>query len=94
MDQDFLNMLRCPMTRQPLRLAAPAELAHVNAAIRTGGLKNRGGESVAKELQAGLVPEGGLVVYPILEDIPILLSTEAIPLSGPQQAPKAGVPRT
>lgn len=90
MDQDFLDMLRCPMTRQPLRLASAAELSAVNAAIGKGGLKNRGGETVTQQLQAGLVPEGGVVIYPILEDIPILLSTEAIPLGPAPGSAQAG----
>jgi uncharacterized protein YbaR (Trm112 family) len=92
MDQDFLNMLRCPMTQKPLRLASAAELAAVNGAIRTGAVKNRGGEAVTRELSAGLVPDGSAVVYPILEDIPILLSTEAIPLTAAGNSP-AGSPR-
>ena len=94
MDQDFLNMLRCPVTRQPLRLASAAELAAVNASIRQGSARNRGGEAVTRELGAGLVPEGGDAIYPILEDIPILLSTEAIPLTGAGFRAPAGPPRT
>jgi uncharacterized protein YbaR (Trm112 family) len=92
MDQDFLNMLRCPMTQKPLRLASAAELSAINGRIRAGSVKNRGGEAVTRELSAGLLPDGSAVIYPILEDIPILLSTEAIPLTGAGTAP-AGSPR-
>ncbi len=80
MHPEFLQMLRCPTSRQPLRPAAPAELAALNAAIRQGQVRNRGGQKVADELVAGLVCQDGSALYPIVQDIPILLSTEAIPL--------------
>lgn len=74
-------MLVCPTSRQPLREATTAELAAVNAAITAGSARNRAGNVVEKPMEAGLVPTSGEAVYPILEGIPILLSSEAIPLA-------------
>lgn len=79
-DPDFLRMLVCPSTRQPLREASATELASVNAAIAKGALKNRGGNPVTAALAGGLVPQDGSVLYPIQDDIPILLAGEAVPL--------------
>jgi uncharacterized protein YbaR (Trm112 family) len=80
-EPDFLRMLVCPSTHQPLREATAAELAAVNAAVAAGTARNRGGVAVAGSLQGGLVPADGSVVYPIKDGIPILLVPEAIPLA-------------
>ena len=79
-DPDFLQLLACPATRRPLRELTAADLAALNARIARGGVRNRGGASVAEALQAGLQPDGERVVYPIQDGIPILLTTEAIAL--------------
>ena len=80
-DPEFLGMLVCPSSRQPLREATSAELATVNAAIAAGSAHNRAGTVVEKPIEAGLVPTSGEAIYPILDGIPILLSSEAIVLS-------------
>lgn len=82
-DPDFLQILVCPQTRKPMRVAKAGEIDAVNAQIRAGQARNRGGELVSEPLQEGLVPDGEAVVYPIRDDIPILLRQEAIPLSAP-----------
>ena len=79
-DPAFLADLVCPETHESLRLATSEELEQVNSGIRGGTLHNRGGESVSEPLEEGLVPSSGAVVYPIRDDIPILLVAEAIPL--------------
>ena len=78
-DQEFIDILRSPDTRQPLRRANSSELDRVNELIGAGGARNRGGEAVQDPLTEGLVPEGESVIYPIRDDIPILLTQEAIP---------------
>ena len=60
--------------------AEPAELEKLNQLISAGKAKTRGGETVSDPVEEGLVPEGETVIYPIREDIPILLVQEAIPL--------------
>ena len=77
-DSNFLAMLVCPATRQPLRLASAAELETVNRAIASGTAKNRGGSAVTAPWPAALTTADGTWVYPILDDIPILLSSEAV----------------
>ena len=82
-DPEFLGMLVCPSSHQPLREATAAELDAVNAEIRAGRARDRGGKTPATPLAAGLVPTGGDVIYPIEDGIPILLTTEAILLESP-----------
>ncbi len=77
-DAQFLGMLVCPSTRQPLRLATAAELAAVNAAIARGDCRNRGGAQVAAAWAGALATQDGAWLYPIQDAIPILLTSEAV----------------
>lgn len=77
-DQDFLAMLVCPATRQPLRQATAAELARLQDAIAKGGVKNRGGALVAVPWAGALATQDGAWLYPIQDGIPILLTSEAV----------------
>jgi uncharacterized protein YbaR (Trm112 family) len=80
-DQSLLDILVCPETKQPLQVADAALLERVNASLQKGGLTNRGGQPVAGPIQAGLVRKDGAVLYPVRDDIPIMLIDESIPLS-------------
>lgn len=89
-DPEFIQILRSPDTRKPLRCAGEAELEKINQLIGSGQARNRAGEPVKDPLQAGLVPEGEAVVYPIRDDIPILLKHEAIPFDSGSSDPAQG----
>jgi len=80
-DQELLDILVCPETRQPLRRAGQDILDRLNIAAAAGTLVNRAGTRVAGPVLEGLVREDGLVLYPVREDIPIMLVDEAIPLA-------------
>ena len=79
-DPDFLSILVCPKEKTPLAQAESATLIALNARILKGGVTNAGGRSVEKPLAAGLVRADGRVVYPVVDDIPLLLIDEAITL--------------
>jgi uncharacterized protein YbaR (Trm112 family) len=81
-DQELLDILVCPETRQPVRLADGETIERLNAAIGDGRAKNRGGVTLSDPVPEGLVREDGLFVYPIRDDIPIMLIDEAIPVPG------------
>jgi uncharacterized protein YbaR (Trm112 family) len=81
-DQELLDILVCPETKQPVRLADAELLTLLNSAIDAGDVSARGGSPVSAAVQEGLVREDGLLLYPIRDDIPIMLIDEAIPLDG------------
>jgi uncharacterized protein YbaR (Trm112 family) len=88
-DAELLEILVCPETKQPVRLADPALLARVNQAVAAGRLHNRGGEAVVAPLDEALVREDGQVLYPVRDDIPIMLIDEAIEVGGMTDAGEA-----
>lgn len=61
-------------------MAEGSLVARINEAIAAGTIRNRAGETVATPLSGGLMPEGDQVLYPIVDDLPIMLIDEAIPL--------------
>jgi len=81
-DAQLLEILCCPETRQDLTLAAPGMIEDLNRRVEAGSLKNRAGEIVKEKMDAGLLRSDGKFLYPIREDIPIMLIPEAIPLEG------------
>ncbi len=80
-DQSLLDILVCPETKQPLHVADATLLERLNAAISKGGIKNRGGQPVSTPVEEGLVRKDGSVLYPVRDDIPIMLIDESIPLT-------------
>jgi uncharacterized protein YbaR (Trm112 family) len=80
-DPQLVEILVCPETRRPVRLASADELARVNAGVRSGTLRNRGGAKVERELSEALIRDDGRVVFPVDDGIPSMLVEESIPIS-------------
>ena len=81
MNDTILEILRCPDDRSRLSHAESSLLAKVNAAIRSGLVRNRAGERVEQPIDDGLLREAGDLLYPVIEGIPVMLRDEAIPLA-------------
>jgi len=80
-DQSLLDILVCPETKQSLHAAESALLERLNASIRDGSVNTKAGTSVTEQIVEGLVREDGAVLYPVRDDIPIMLIDESIQLS-------------
>jgi uncharacterized protein YbaR (Trm112 family) len=78
-DKELLDILCCPETKQDVALVEGDVIRRINAKIKEGALKNRGGEVVKEPIDSGLLREDKKFLYPIREDIPIMLIDEAIP---------------
>jgi len=78
-DKELLDILCCPETKQDLTLADQKTIDRINKQIAQTTVKNRGGEIVKEPIDAGLIREDRKFIYPIREDIPIMLIDEAIP---------------
>ena len=84
-DKELLEILACPETREPIQMADQALVDEVNARIERGELTNRSGARVERKIDGGLVREDRKYLYPIEDEIPIMLIDEAIPLEGLEQ---------
>ena len=80
LDSTLLSILACPEDKTPVTLAADDVVAGINDAIGAGTLSNRGGDKVTEAIEAGLVREDGKYLYPVRDDIPVMLIEEAIEL--------------
>jgi uncharacterized protein YbaR (Trm112 family) len=78
-DSELLEILCCPETKQPVTLVAGDAIDRINEKIAAGSIKNRSGGDVEEKIDAGLLREDKKFLYPIRDDIPIMLEDEAIP---------------
>ena len=78
---DLLKLLVCPENRTPLSRATPELVTRLNAEITAGRLRNKGGQPVENQLGGALVRQDGTIAYPVVDEIPMLLVDEGIPLA-------------
>ena len=79
--KELLDILVCPETKEDVSLADPGLVEKINQTIAKGEVKNRGGEKVTEPIDGGLVRKDKRFLYPIRNEIPIMLVEEAIPLN-------------
>jgi uncharacterized protein YbaR (Trm112 family) len=80
LEPELIKLLCCPETHHDLVPAAPELLDRLNQQITAGTLKNRVGERVLQQIDAGLMRADRKLLFPIRHDIPVMLIDEAIPL--------------
>ena len=79
-DKDLLAILCCLETKLDVSLADDALIGKVNDAVSRGVLKNKAQKPVTEMLDGGLIRADKKILYPIREDIPVMLIEEGIPL--------------
>lgn len=80
LDAKLLEILCCPETRQDVSIAPASMIEQLNGRVEAGTLKNRAGETIREKLDGGLLRADNKVLYPVREDIPVMLIEEAVPL--------------
>lgn len=79
-DDELLDILCCPETRQPVARAEKSVLDPLNAEIEAGRLRNRGGDQIETPIEEALLREDGRVLYLVDDSIPIMLVDKSIEL--------------
>ncbi len=83
-DKKLLEIICCPETQQSLRIAGDGLIEKLNRLIEKKEIFNRSKLPVKSKLDGGLIRKDGKYLYPIIEEIPILLVDEAILLDAIQ----------
>ena len=78
MDRKLLDLLVCPLTRQPLLPLDGRGLQALNAAIAAGGVVRGDGDAQSQALREALITRDRKTVYRIDDGIPVLLTEDAI----------------
>jgi uncharacterized protein YbaR (Trm112 family) len=79
-DKELLSILCCPETKLDVNLADEALIKKLNDAITRGILHNKAKKPVTELLDGGLIRSDQRILYPIREEIPVMLIEEGIPL--------------
>jgi uncharacterized protein len=78
MNPDLLSILCCPQTHQALSPADPEQIGRINRLIESNSCKNQAGDVITSILESALIRQDGQMLYPIRNDIPVLLPDEGI----------------
>ena len=74
----LLNTLVCPVTRLPVSILDDTRLGKLNELIQAGNVMSIGGEVISDPIEAGLITENGTTIYPVENNIPIMLEDRSI----------------
>jgi len=77
-DGKLLEILCCPVSKTPLTRLPASRLAALNKAISAGEVQYVRGEVVDQPLREALITEDSKVIYPVIDEIPILLEESGI----------------
>ena len=78
MDRKLLDLLVCPLTRQPLAVLDGQGLHVLNDAIQAGGVMRADGSIQVDTIREALITRDRVSVYRIDDGIPVLLAEDAI----------------
>lgn len=77
-DGKLLEILCCPVSKTPLTRLSANRLKRLNQAIENGEVQYVRGDRVEAPLREALVTEDLKVIYPVIDDIPMLLEEKGI----------------
>ncbi|MGY6588569.1 MAG: Trm112 family protein [Wenzhouxiangella sp.] len=74
----LLDILCCPVSREPLLPLSGQRLSRVNKEIAAGQLEDVAHQTLSDPLKAALITRDGKLIYPVEAGIPVLLAERAI----------------
>ena len=77
-DGKLLEILCCPVSKTPLIRLPASKLDKLNRAIADGQVQAVNGEPIDEPLTEALITEDSRVIYPVIDNIPILLEEKGI----------------
>ena len=77
-DRKLLEILVCPVTKQPVSILSESKLAALNEKVQKGEVTNHGGTVLTEPLTQALITRNGGSVYPVDQNIPVMLEDESI----------------
>ena len=77
-DGKLLEILCCPVSKTPLTRLPSRRLKALNEAISAGNVQYVRGETVEQPLREALITEDSKVIYPVVDEIPVLLEERGI----------------
>ena len=77
-DRKLLEILVCPTTKVPVKLLGRDRLATLNRCIESGEVHYADGSRVSGPLSDALITDDGRTLYPVEDDIPVMLEENAI----------------
>lgn len=80
-ERRLVEILRCPQDRSRLHVAPPEVVDSINRAIDGGTAVNRAGERLERRIDGGLIREAGDLLYPVIDEIPVMLPDESLDLA-------------
>ncbi|HJL92838.1 MAG TPA: Trm112 family protein [Woeseiaceae bacterium] len=80
MKKELLSIICCPITKQSLSFVTRDKLDELNKAINKGLIKTNEGNIQNKNITDALITDNGMILYPIKDDIPVLLENKSIHL--------------
>lgn len=78
-NRKLLEILVCPVTKQPLLALTQTRLDMLNQLVTQGNLHTLDGNKVCHPLQQALVTKNGTTIYRVEGDVPIMLEEQSIP---------------
>jgi ubiquinone/menaquinone biosynthesis C-methylase UbiE len=75
---EWIEILKCPITEQDLRLLTDEEVLSLNQKISEGSILQADGKPFIETISKGLITAGGVYIYPMIKDIILLLKDLAI----------------
>lgn len=75
---EWISILKCPITGSSLRSLAPHEVDQLNLQMGEGKLFQADGKPFQTNIQKALISENGQYIYPIINEIVLLLKDLAV----------------